>query len=439
MSSCTSSTSITVTQSLNPPQLSVANPALLTCTSPSQTLSGNSTVSGVQFAWATIIGTDTTVVGNGSTLLVSVPGTYFLLGVSPANNCPNAISVNVSADQAPPTANAGTPFTLDCAGETAPLNGSGSGAPSLVYQWSTQDGHFVSGAGSPNPLIDLAGAYLLSVTNPANGCTDSDEVTILPEIPVAYASVTQPTCQEEQGTVLVDSVTGLSDPILYSLNNSQPGSLYQFDNLVPGIYTLQVQGGNGCSASAVLTVNAPALVEITLAPEATIGLGHSYLIEPGLNINPTDIASVIWTPSTGLECDTCLSTLAKPFSTTEYQVLVVSNAGCEARGTITLTVDKTRKVYGPNIFSPDEDGSNDVFTIFADPFTVVRIKSLQVYSRWGEEVFELLDFATGDTNLGWDGTFKGQKLNPAVFVWQAVVEFVDGKEELFTGDVTIQR
>jgi hypothetical protein len=30
-------------------------------------------------------------------------------------------------------------------------------------------------------------------------------------------------------------------------------------------------------------------------------------------------------------------------------------------------------------------------------------------------------------------------LNPAVFVWQAVVEFVDGKEEVFFGDVMLQR
>jgi gliding motility-associated-like protein len=226
---------------------------------------------------------------------------------------------------------------------------------------------------------------------------------------------------------------------LYSLNNSPLGTLNQFDNLAPGTYTLQVSGGNGCSASAVLTVDTPALIEITLTPEATITLGHSYLIDAAVNINLTEIASVTWTPSAGLECDTCLSTEAKPFSTTQYEVLLVSDAGCEARGSITLTVDKTRRVYGPNIFSPDEDGKNDVFTIFADPFSVVKIKSLQVYSRWGEEVFEQLDFAAGDTNLGWDGTFKGQKLNPAVFVWQAVVEFVDGKVELFVGDVTLQR
>ncbi|MDO8368929.1 MAG: gliding motility-associated C-terminal domain-containing protein, partial [Saprospiraceae bacterium] len=225
----------------------------------------------------------------------------------------------------------------------------------------------------------------------------------------------------------------------YSLNNSQPAAQNQFTNLVPGTYIVDVLGDNGCNASAVVVVEAPDLVEISLEPTATINLGYSYQIDATVNIPDTEIASVSWTPSTGLDCDTCLNTEATPFNTTQYQVLVVSDAGCEARGNLQLIVDKTRKIYAPNIFSPNENGNNDVFTIFADPFTVVKIKSLQVYSRWGEQVFEQKDFTAGDIATGWDGTFKGQKLNPGVFVWQAVVEFVDGKEELFTGDVTLQR
>ncbi|MFN0214864.1 MAG: hypothetical protein ACKVT2_11465, partial [Saprospiraceae bacterium] len=164
VTSCTASASIAVTQSLNPPQLSIANPGLLTCTSPSQALTGSSTVGGVQFSWVTINGLDTTFLATGATLSVSAPGTYYLIGLNPANNCLNAASVNVAANQAPPTADAGPAFTLDCAGETAALNGNGSGAPNLIYQWATQDGHFVSGANTSDPLIDKAGTYVLSVT-----------------------------------------------------------------------------------------------------------------------------------------------------------------------------------------------------------------------------------------------------------------------------------
>ena len=439
VTACADTSSISISQSLNPPALSVASPGLLTCSTSAQTLTGSSPVSGVQLSWASIVGTDTTFLGNGSTLSVSAPGTYFLLGSNPANNCANGVAVTVNADQAPPTANAGVPFTLDCAGETAALNGSGSGGPNLAYQWTSQDGHFVSGANTASPLIDEPGTYQLLLTNPANGCTDTDLVTIEPEVPVAFAWVQQPSCLDPLGKLRIDSVAGLSAPILYSLNQGTPTAQNQFLNLSPGTYTVDALGGNGCSASTVVVLDAPQQLEIGLLPTATINLGYSYLIETTLNIPDADIASIQWTPSSGLACDTCLNTLATPFSTTQYRLLVVSNAGCEARGNLLLTVDETRKVYGPNIFSPDDDGTNDRFTIFADPLTVVKIKSLQVYSRWGEAVYERRDFAPGDTNIGWDGTFKGQKLNPAVFVWQAVVEFVDGREVFFKGDVMLQR
>jgi gliding motility-associated-like protein len=96
-------------------------------------------------------------------------------------------------------------------------------------------------------------------------------------------------------------------------------------------------------------------------------------------------------------------------------------------------------VYIPNIFSPNGDGENDEFTIFADQKAVVNIHYLQVYSRWGELLWERHDFPPNDVSLGWDGTFQGLPMNPAVFVYQAELEFIDGRKELFKGDVTLER
>ena len=438
VTACSATSSISLTQSLNPPPLSIATPALLTCTSQSQVLTGSSTLGGVQFSWLTITGTDTTVLGNGPTLNVNTPGNYVLVGFNPANNCFNAIPVNVQANQIPPGAEAGPSFTLDCAGETLPLSGSGSGGVNLGFQWSTQDGNIVSGANSAAPLINEAGTYTLTVTNPLNGCTASDNVIIEPEVPVAHVSVVQPTCQNLKGTIMVDSVTGLSNPILYSLNGGALSNQSQFGNLDPGTYTLAVEGGNGCTATAVITISAAELVSITLDAEADIRLGYGHLINALVNVPANELASATWTPSDSLSCDTCLTTFASPVTSTRYQLHVVSEDGCEARSSILIRVDKTRHIYAPNIFSPDDDGNNDFFTLYADPVQVARIKALRVYSRWGEEMYERLDFSPNEYQ-GWDGNFKGQKLNPAVFVWQAVVEFIDGQEELFTGDVTLQR
>ena len=78
-----------------------------------------------------------------------------------------------------------------------------------------------------------------------------------------------------------------------------------------------------------------------------------------------------------------------------------------------------------------------MFTIYGRGVTEIR--SLQVFDRWGAEIFLVEHLQPNDELRGWNGMFRGKELNPAVFVWQAVVEFVDGEVEVYSGDVTVQR
>ena len=170
-----------------------------------------------------------------------------------------------------------------------------------------------------------------------------------------------------------------------------------------------------------------------------LALGESYQIETQINIPIDQIGTVQWTPSTGLNCDTCLNPLATPLLTTQYKVIVVNDKGCTDRATLLLQVDRRVDIYVPNIFSPNGDNENDVFMIFADMRGVKNIKSFQVFSRWGELVHEYYNFEPNNPAFGWNGRFNAQDLNPAVFVWYAVIELVDGSEVLYKGDVTLER
>jgi gliding motility-associated-like protein len=147
----------------------------------------------------------------------------------------------------------------------------------------------------------------------------------------------------------------------------------------------------------------------------------------------------LWTPGSGLSCDTCLNPVATPPQTTLYKITAVTKNGCEDSGIILLLVNKNVSIYVPNAFSPNNDGVNDVIMIFADPNKVANIKSFLVFSRWGETVYEYYNFQPNDPAYGWDGSHRGEMMNPAVFAWFAEVEFVDGRVELFEGDVTLVR
>ncbi|MFM8486649.1 MAG: gliding motility-associated C-terminal domain-containing protein, partial [Bacteroidota bacterium] len=218
-----------------------------------------------------------------------------------------------------------------------------------------------------------------------------------------------------------------------------PTAQNAFFNLLPGAYTIVVEDAEGCSATLSAIIEEPEELVITLTPEAIIEIGDSYQIIAQVNVPVSELQSVLWTPSTGLSCDTCLTLIATPQISTQYKVEVKTEVGCRDDATLRLLVDRSVDVYIPNVFSPDGDGNNDFFTVFAEQKKVTKIHSLQVYSRWGELLWERFDFDPNIPNIGWDGKHRGQDMNPGVYVYQAEIEFIDGRKEIFKGDITIVR
>jgi hypothetical protein len=54
-------------------------------------------------------------------------------------------------------------------------------------------------------------------------------------------------------------------------------------------------------------------------------------------------------------------------------------------------------------------------------------------------VYEGQNLALNDESQGWDGDYKGQPLNPGVFVYLAEIEFIDNSVLQFEGDITLIR
>jgi|GEM_PF-464432 len=439
---CTDTASIEIGQNQLYPPLFINPPATLTCAIGSVTLSGGSPIGGVQFQWATVAGQDTTIVGTGTSTIVTQPNTYLLIGFDPVNGCNNALSTVVVTDQSYPTANAGPPFNIDCFGETALINGTATGGSGiLTFVWTTNGGAILSGANTLTPIISEPGTYTLVVNSTGNGCSDTDVVVIAPNDPVAIPIVNNAACFGEKGSILIDTVLGAKPPIQYTLTGGphiQSGSL--FFNLSAGDYTIFIEDANGCSTSVDATVTQPPVFEVTVDPQITVQLGESYQVDATVNISLDEISQISWTPPTYLSCDTCLSTrIDTPLHTQAYRILVVTKAGCRDEAPLLLRVNKQVGVYIPNIFSPDNDDDNNRFTVYADMRGVKQVKLFQIYSRWGEQVFVRENFQPNDPTLGWDGRFRGQDMNPAVFVYYAIVEFIDGQEVLYKGDVTVKR
>jgi gliding motility-associated-like protein len=90
-----------------------------------------------------------------------------------------------------------------------------------------------------------------------------------------------------------------------------------------------------------------------------------------------------------------------------------------------------RGVYIPNGFTPNSDGKNDKWFVRGNDIRKIEIA---VYDRWGQKMF-----STTDIKEGWDGTFKGKSLDPAVFGWYVEGECVSGDRFFLKGNLTLLR
>ncbi len=443
LNGCVDQESIIVGSDMALPEMAIALPDMLNCTDTVIQLNASASSQGPQFiySWTTTSGQ----ILNGANSLypnVNQPGIYELIILNQATNCSNIASVEVLIDTIAPHAEAVVNESLDCDRPEVWLDGSGSSeGPQYSYHWFTTDGNLISGTLSPTPTVNTAGTYLLEVTNSVNGCSATDEVIVEDDTNYPYDVVVEPTpplCNGGEGSLTIASVAGGDAPFVYSVDGGQNWySENLFAGLIPGSYQLMVQDISGCVyEKEVMIPDVPPII-VSLVDEVELQLGESYQLTANTNVPPGQIDSIIWSPADSLSCVNCLNPTARPTSEQLYSLTIVDDKGCRASDEVLFRVDKERKVFIPNAFTPNNDGINDRFRVFADVKSVAKIKQMQVFSRWGEQVFEAHNFQPGQREIGWDGTFKGKRLTPAVFVYMVEIEFIDGLTKLYKGDINL--
>ncbi len=146
------------------------------------------------------------------------------------------------------------------------------------------------------------------------------------------------------------------------------------------------------------------------------------------------IAAFSWSPVVGLINPTSLQPLVSPTETTTY-TLTATDGLCTKSDTALVRVYEIvcdePYVFVPNAFTPNGDHENDVLYvrgIWIEKFV------LRIFDRWGELVFE-----TTDQSIGWDGSFKGKKVDPDVFDYYLDVECLGGLHNIIKGNVTLMK
>ncbi len=166
-------------------------------------------------------------------------------------------------------------------------------------------------------------------------------------------------------------------------------------------------------------------VNITTGPTINLKRDTTIAINSSVTITASGAYTYSWMPGNL----TGPSITVSPSVETTYYLTGMDASGCITLDTITVKIDYSNTLFIPNIFSPNNDSYNDILYVRG---TALKEIEFTIYDRWGEKVF-----FSDSQDKGWDGTYKGEKLNPGVFVYFLVAKTFDNRIIEKKGNVTL--
>jgi hypothetical protein len=254
-------------------------------------------------------------------------------------------------------------------------------------------------------------------------------------------STEAPACfGQSNGSIILTDVQGGAGPFAISVNEMvvQVTDVFPvtLGGLESGLQIIGVEDANGCLSDAEAEVPTPAELIVDLGLDTTIHLGESVVLQA--NVNTTPLASFTWSSAQYLNTTDSLVVISTPLNSIRYTVEVTDTAGCRDSDDILVIVKQDKRVFIPNILQPTSDNFNNMVTVFGGA-EVTLVRSMQIYDRWGELVFENRNFLPNDPQSGWNGQAKGEYVNPGVFVYVVEVAYINGETEILSGDITVTR
>ncbi len=194
----------------------------------------------------------------------------------------------------------------------------------------------------------------------------------------------------------------------------------------------------GCDSLVIKRTKLSLLPKIELGESVNIPIGTRYTLKP--LITGDLVKSIIWQPSEGLNCSDCLMPEIVLTKSQTYKAQVIGQNGCKSEDDILLKIAETPYIYIPSAFTPNDDGINDVLTVYADENRVKMINKFALFNRWGNMVFEKNNFLPNDEQNGWKGDFNNKtQLSNEIFVYFIEIELHNGQKIVLSGDTTLIR
>jgi len=369
------------------------------------------------YSWSPAIGLNVT---GGNQVLASPNVTTIYQVTGRVGICEGIGSVTINVIPFP-NLNISTPNSKICEGQSTTIFASGAS----YYIWtptvglSSTNGTFADA----NPLSTQNYSIKGYNTVPGYSCsmTKEIEITVLTKI-VPAISPSVVICSGETTKLVADGSNTYSwNP---STNLNDPTSATPIANPTSNIvYTVQISNYGNCTV--------PATVFVKVNPTPTVTAGEDYIVnldEP-MYLTAAGNGTLTWIAGDGVLCKDCPNTQIMPKASGCYKVEVLNEYNCRAYDEVCVEVTTNYNIYIPNVFTPNDDGVNDVFIVYG---TGLNKFEMTIFDRWGEKLFVSTDQLTG-----WTGMYKGVLSKNDVYPYTVKYQSLDGKTHTKTGHVTL--
>jgi len=364
--------------------------------------------------------------GDIVTCIVTPDPGYACAGSGKATSNPLAVTIY---SKALPSVNISATATTICSGTGVTFNASTAiSGSNPSYQWKVNgvNAGTNSKTFTPYNLVNADVVTCAITTDPSftcalanNASSNSIQITVIAQPPpsVTISPDVNDVCAGALINFTADALNAGTPPSYQWMVNNAPvnnhAAVFDTRSLSDGdrVYCSMTPGAGACSTFPLSSNTIIAVIEpppvISIVPKDTI-ITTGQQVQLKATITGT-LDSYHWTPAEYLEDPfTMTPSTIRLIDNTTYQLTAISNKGCETSASVLVKVG--RPLLMPNAFSPNNDGTNDLFRI--PPGVAMQLDEFSVFNRWGVRVF-----TTHTISEGWNGTINGMPVDADTYVY----------------------
>jgi hypothetical protein len=275
-----------------------------------------------------------------------------------------------------------SPDTSVCKGSTLQLNASGG----VQYEWLPSAGLTCSTC--PNPIVqtDSSQFYTVRIWN-NDSCSVVRPVHVSVYQPAKFSgiSITPATCGEANGQLTATLSNTAYLPLSFSVNNApfQNSSTYtkQFQNLPYGPLLLTAKDGHQCTIDTLLTITYNNTCSALFTASPSSGATPLNVQFSNQSTHATNYAWEINATSLGSILNDHIFDTAGTYFVQLYAWQNIPE--CIDSFSVQIIVFDSLVVQVPNVFTVNNDGVNDVFSLSSNQEITV---AYSIVNRWGTVV-----------------------------------------------------